>query len=142
MSGLEIAMAVLAVAESTKGLISFASDCKNARQERAEIAATASRLLIVLLDLRDQVAEWQDNSPRLLAAQRMAAPSGLLTEYKAILDELAPKSEPGVGWQKVAKDLKWKFAKKEVDKLLLRMNNLMSELSLILDLDQAYVLLG
>ena len=125
--------AVVQLIDVTSEAISYINEVKDAHKERAKLAREGTYLLMLFTDLRYQVEDTGSTDPwfdGLLGAQ-----GGPLEDFKSAMEDFSEKLKPATGLKKIDRTLRWPFEKKEIDRILSKIERLKTLISYALQKD-------
>ncbi|MCJ1314555.1 hypothetical protein MMC25_008237 [Agyrium rufum] len=121
---------------ATAKFVQYLDAVKDAPKERAKLSREAARLLVLFTDLRYRAEETTDDDPWFSGLKSLAVKNGPLDAFKESMNDLAVKFEPVQGVIKLARKLRWPLEKKEIDRILAKIERLKSLIYLALQKDQ------
>ena len=122
--------------DTTSKVIRYLNEAKNAPQERAELAREVTNLLPLLTDLRYRTEDVSSTDPWFAGLQSLGGKGGPLEAFKDALEDMAAKLKPPKNSiHKLGQSLSWTLERKEVDKLLARVERLKTLVGLALQKD-------
>jgi hypothetical protein len=130
-----LAASIVQILNATTKTIKYLNDVKDAPKERSRLALEATRLLVLLTDLRYRVDEVRATDPLLTAVGSLGEP---LEQFKEAIETLKRKLKPKTGVRKLGTALLWSLDKKEIDDVLSQIERLKSLIGLALQRDQLY----
>ena len=138
MDPVSLTASIIAVLQLTTTLISYINDTKNAPKEQANLAVEAGNLYALLIQLRFRVEEARSNEPWCNQVKLLGTGNGPLRQFKIHLEALVDTLPTSSGKRAQIKSaLGWKFAQKEVQGTLARIERLKSLINLALMNDLA-----
>lgn len=135
VTAVSLAASIVQLIDATTKTIRYLNDVKDAPKERSRLALEATRLLVLLTDLRYKVDEARATNPLLTAVASLREP---LEQFKEAIETLKRKLKPKAGLGKLGTALLWSLDKKEIDDILSQIERLKSLIGLALQRDQLY----
>ncbi|KAI9878518.1 MAG: hypothetical protein M1830_000699 [Pleopsidium flavum] len=118
MDPLSISASIVALLTLTGTVVQYLNSAKGASEDRQNILLEISSVSGLLYQLRDlaERTEWEDSWSKTLKS--LSVPKGPLEQFKKVLEILASKLKPVVGWKKAGKAVIWPFQKGEIKDIL------------------------
>ena len=121
--------------DATSKVIRYINDVKNAPKERGKLAREISNLLPLFTDLRYRIDESNTKDSWFHGLQSLGGKGSPLEAFQSTMEEIATKLEPSSSVRKLTQTFSWTFDKKEVERLLARIERLKSLIGLALQKD-------
>ncbi|MCJ1462463.1 hypothetical protein MMC07_001065 [Pseudocyphellaria aurata] len=116
--------ALVQLIDVTSKVVNYCNDVKDAPKDRAKLSREVSSLLALFIDLRYRVEETTSTDPWFTGLRALGQKGGPLTQFKAAMEDIADKLEPGKGAKKIKKFLCWTLDKKDIEAILSRIERL------------------
>lgn len=126
--------AVVALVESTKKIVGFIQDLKDAKDDRAKIVRELQGCAGILGMIA--VTVQQDAQQSLPNLASLVFPGGPLEQYKKDIEELVPKLTTAHGVSDLAKRCKFIASKKDIQDTLTALEHYKNTFIICINLDQ------
>ena len=130
-----LAASIVQLIDATMKAMKYLNNVKDAPKDRAKIAREATSLLVLLMELRYMVEEAKSTDPWFAGIRSLGVKMGPLEQFKEEIEDLAEKLNPQSGMKKFGKTLLWTLDKKDIDRILSKIERLKTLASLALQKD-------
>ncbi|KAI9685640.1 MAG: hypothetical protein M1820_010768, partial [Bogoriella megaspora] len=135
MDPLGITASIVAVLQLTVNAIGYLKDVKDSSETCQKCAAEASNLNNLLINLLYHLNQKTAGDDWYTAIRALNVENGPLDQYAKDLTLLLSRVEALEGFQKIKRQLMWKFSKEEIAGILARMERLKSLVNIALEMD-------
>jgi len=132
MDPLSFTASIAAVLQLTGTVLGYLNNVKDASKDRAKIAIEASIVYSLFTALKYRLEEAETSDPWYQGIRSLGVDNGPLDQFKAALELLASKLNPGNRFRKLGRALMWTFTKTEVADILSKIERLKTLINLAL----------
>jgi hypothetical protein len=126
MDPLSLTASIIAVLQLTQALASYINTARHAPVEQVNLAVEAGNLYVLLTKLRFRVEEARSHDPWFNQVKLLGIENGPLDQFKVVLETLVNGLPSARKRDQIRSALGWKFAKKDVENALARIERLKS----------------
>ncbi len=118
MDPLSVSASIAALLQLTGTVVQYLNSVMGASEDRQNILLQISSVSGLLYLLRDLAKRTEGEDSWFKTLNSLSVPEGPLEQFKTVLETLASKLKPVVGWKKAGKAFTWPFQKGEIKDIL------------------------